>query len=232
MPSTVLKASEFRTVTRAAEPIGFPALAGDRARVLKRSVDLLFGLAGALVALPLTLLIALAILVESGGPVLFSHARVGRGSRRFRLWKFRTMVQNSEEVLAAHLAEDPVSAAEWAATHKLRRDPRVTRVGRFLRRYSLDELPQIWNVLRGDMSVAGPRPIVETEIARYGSAFPLYALARPGLTGLWQVSGRNDTTYKKRVELDAFYVRNWSLSLDLSLILRTVKVVLRGHGAY
>jgi lipopolysaccharide/colanic/teichoic acid biosynthesis glycosyltransferase len=142
------------------------------------------------------------------------------------------MVPNADEVLAQHLANNPEAAAEWKANHKLRNDPRITYTGRLLRRSSLDELPQIWNVLRGEMSLAGPRPVVEAEIPHYGAAWPLYTLALPGLTGLWQVSGRNDTTYRRRVELDATYVRNWSLKLDFQLLLKTVRVVLKGKGAY
>lgn len=217
----------------AAEPISFPRLASPRSQRLKRTFDVVFALILALLAAPLAAFIAVAIWLESRrGPILFAHERIGRGNRRFRLWKFRTMVPNSNEVLAEHLAENPDAALEWHANRKLRNDPRVTRIGRLLRRTSLDELPQFWNVLRGDMSLAGPRPVVDSEIAQYGTHWPLYTLAQPGLTGLWQVSGRNDTTYRRRVELDTTYIRNWSLKLDFLLLLKTVRVVIKGKGAY
>jgi Undecaprenyl-phosphate galactose phosphotransferase WbaP len=218
--------------TTSAPVIEFPAIATARAQRIKRVVDLTLTLIGLLIALPFMALIALAIVLESGQPVFFSQERIGRGGRRFKVRKFRTMVVDADEVLRAYLATNPEARSEWEETRKLRRDPRVTRVGRFLRRASLDELPQLWNVLCGDMSLAGPRPIVEKEVSRYGSGFAFYMLTRPGLTGLWQVSGRNDTTYRKRVELDVQYVRNWSPGLDFSLFLRTFGAVLRGTGAY
>jgi Undecaprenyl-phosphate galactose phosphotransferase WbaP len=199
---------------------------------VKRSFDLLFAVVFAILALPVFLAIAAAIVLESGGPVFFGHNRIGRGGRTFRLWKFRTMHVNGDEILAKHLAEDPDAAEEWHVNRKLRRDPRVTRIGKLLRRSSLDELPQIWNIVRGEMSFAGPRPIVHDEIEKYGKAYPLYAMTAPGLTGLWQVSGRNDTTYRRRVALDAAYVRHWTPGLDLQLLWRTVGVVLKGKGAY
>lgn len=233
MPSNLLRApSQSAADAPHNEAIGFPRLASERARRVKRSMDVVFAAFGIALVFPFACLIAVAILFESGGPALFSQDRIGRAGRRFRLWKFRTMVQDADEVLARHLTEHPAAAAEWNAHQKLRRDPRVTRMGRFLRRTSLDELPQLWNVLLGDMSLAGPRPIVESEIRHYGAAFPLYALAYPGLTGLWQVSGRNNVSYKRRVELDVEYVRNWTAGLDLKLFLQTFRVVLRGTGAY
>ncbi|MCW5965656.1 MAG: exopolysaccharide biosynthesis polyprenyl glycosylphosphotransferase [Bryobacterales bacterium] len=183
--------------------------------------------------LPLSLVIAAAIRLESPGPVLFRHTRIGQGNRRFTLWKFRSMVQDSEQRLQSYLEEHPELEAEWEATHKLKDDPRVTRIGRFLRRTSLDELPQFWNVLNGDMSLIGPRPIVDAEVPKYGPrGFRLYARVRPGLTGLWQVSGRSDTSYRRRVELDSRYIREWSLGLDLRIIWKTVGVILRANGAY
>ena len=203
-----------------------------RPQWLKRMFDVVFALLLAFVALPLGLLIAGAIVLESRGPVLFAHTRIGRRNRRFRLWKFRSMVSNADEVLQAYLDQHPGYALEWRLAHKLRNDPRVTRVGRFLRKTSLDELPQLWNVLRGDMSMVGPRPIVCEEVAKYGPAFALYSQVLPGLTGLWQVSGRNDTHYHRRVELDSHYIRHWAPWLDGMILLQTVRVVLRGHGAY
>ena len=183
-------------------------------------------------ALPVGLLIAAAIMLDSKGPVFFAHTRIGKGRRTFRVWKFRTMRENAQELLERYLAENPEQALEWESTHKLKDDPRVTRVGRILRRTSLDELPQLWNVLRGEMSMVGPRPIVAGELPKYGPAFTLYSHVKPGLTGLWQVSGRNDTSYRRRVELDSEYIRNWTPELDLRLLARTVRVVLAGKGAY
>jgi lipopolysaccharide/colanic/teichoic acid biosynthesis glycosyltransferase len=194
--------------------------------------DITIAVLAAIAALPVALLIALAIVLESGGPALFGHTRIGRGRKPFRVWKFRTMIVDGDEILQRHFAENPAAALEWDLTHKLKADPRITRVGRLLRRTSLDELPQIWNVLRGDMSIVGPRPIVEAEVPKYGPAFRLYTHVAPGLTGLWQVSGRNDTSYHRRVELDTEYIRRWTPALDLKLVMRTVKVVLAGRGAY
>lgn len=226
--SSVTAAPPFRRI----EPLEFPAIGNLRSRRVKRAMDLVLGTLLLIAAFPLFAFIALAILLETGRPILFRQERVGRGNSRFQILKFRTMVLDADEVLRRHLLEDEDAWYEWETTHKLRRDPRVTRVGRLLRRTSLDELPQLFNVLRGEMSLAGPRPITETEIRRYGAAFPFYSLTRPGLTGLWQVSGRNDTTYRRRVELDVQYVRRWSPLLDLSLLLRTIRVVLIGKGAY
>ena len=203
-----------------------------RPQRFKRLFDVVFALLLCLIVLPLGLLIAGAIAFESGGPVLFAHTRIGRRTRRFRLWKFRSMVSDADEVLQTYLDQHPGHALEWRLAHKLRNDPRVTRVGRFLRRTSLDELPQLWNVLRGEMSLVGPRPIVEEEIAKYGPAVALYSQVLPGLTGLWQVSGRNDTTYRERVELDCRYIRAWTAMVDLRVLVKTVRVVLGGHGAY
>jgi len=232
MTSQLAKLPALAPRTISAPVIDFPAIATARARRIKRVVDLTFGAIGLVIVLPFAALIALAILLESGQPVFFTQERIGLGGRRFRIRKFRTMVVDADEVLRAYLATNPDARSEWDETRKLRHDPRVTRVGRFLRRASLDELPQLWNVLRGDMSLAGPRPIVEKEVSRYGSGFAFYMLTRPGLTGLWQVSGRNNTTYRKRVELDVQYVRNWTPALDFSLFLRTFGAVMRGTGAY
>ncbi len=198
----------------------------------KRVLDVLSALGLALIALPVGVLIAAAIAIDSRGPIFFAHLRVGRDRRPFRLWKFRSMVVDADATLKEYLRRNPALAEEWALTHKLRRDPRITRVGRFLRKTSLDELPQLWNVLCGDMSMIGPRPIVYDEIPKYGTAFFLYAAVPPGLTGLWQVSGRNDTHYTRRVELDCEYIRKWNLWLDLRVLLRTVRVIVKGHGAY
>jgi Undecaprenyl-phosphate galactose phosphotransferase WbaP len=201
-------------------------------RLLKRVLDLGATVLVGLLSLPLLALIALAVKLDSPGPVFFAQTRIGKGGRKFRAWKFRTMVQDAEQVLERYLREHPELREEWDQDHKLRQDPRITRVGRILRRTSLDELPQLWNVLRGEMSLVGPRPIVDEEVGKYGPRFALYAQVLPGITGLWQVSGRNDTTYEQRVELDSYYVRNWSPWLDLYILARTVWVVLTGKGAY
>ena len=176
--------------------------------------------------------ISILIMLDSKGSAIYGQTRIGRGGRKFKAYKFRTMVQNADKLLHQYLDQSPELRAEWLATHKLKKDPRVTRVGAFLRKSSLDELPQFWNILVGDMSLVGPRPIVDAEIEKYGQCFELYIQVRPGLTGLWQVSGRSNTTYERRVELDAYYIRHRSLKLDLQILWRTVFVVLRKDGAY
>ncbi|MBF9033137.1 sugar transferase [Rhodobacterales bacterium HKCCE2091] len=180
---------------------------------------------------PLLLLVALAVRLTSPGPVLYGHERVGLNGRTFLCWKFRTMRADANEVLASYLASDPALAQEWEETRKLRRDPRVTRLGRILREYSVDELPQLLNVLRGEMSIVGPRPVLAVELTRYGGAAEQYLAARPGITGLWQVSGRSDTSYRERVQLDHRYVTNWSLAEDVRIILKTVPAVIGARGA-
>lgn len=201
-------------------------------RVLKMAIDLFFSLNLAILSLPVIALIEIAILIESGRPVFYGHKRVGRYGQPFRAWKFRTMVPDAQEILAAHLEQDLAARQEWNANQKLKDDPRLTRVGRFLRRFSLDELPQIWNILIGEMSLVGPRPIVIEEVEKYGRDMSLYLQVRPGLTGLWQVSGRSQLAYSDRVALDTYYVRNWSIWLDLIILARTLTTVVRGTGAY
>ena len=195
-------------------------------------MDFALALCGTVLLLPWVALISAFIKLSSRGPVFYGQLRIGEGGQAFRAWKFRTMVENADEQLAHCLEANPELQVEWAATHKLRRDPRVTRIGRFLRQTSLDELPQVWNVLWGEMSLVGPRPIVPEEVVKYGEEFDLYLKVRPGLTGLWQVSGRSDTTYSGRVAMDVHYVRNWSVWLDVYLLAKTVGVVLRRQGAY
>ena len=180
---------------------------------------------------PLFAIIVVLIWQRDGGPVLFAHYRVGYEGKLFRCMKFRTMLRNSEEVLSDLLRNDPQARAEWERDHKLLNDPRVTRIGRFLRRSSLDELPQLLNVLRGEMNLVGPRPITVAELARYGRVRWHYLSVRPGITGLWQVSGRNNTTYEQRVALDRRYVEQRSLWLDLGILLRTLRVVAVREGA-
>ena len=181
--------------------------------------------------LPLFLLIALAVKVNSPGPVLFGHRRLGHRGAAFKCFKFRTMVTNSGEVLSELLARDAAALEEWKSNHKLRADPRITSFGQFLRKSSLDELPQLFNVLLGDMSLVGPRPIVTDEIARYRHYFADYTAARPGMTGLWQVSGRSNCDYDRRVQLDVSYVRRWNIAKDFVILLRTVKVVFAREGS-
>jgi Undecaprenyl-phosphate galactose phosphotransferase WbaP len=201
------------------------------ARWLKRLLDLAIVVLGGVLLLPLLLLLALWIGLDSPGPVFFAHQRLGKDGRPFWAWKFRTMVQSAEQVLAQAL-QNPQLQAEWQRDHKLKNDPRITRVGRWLRKTSLDELPQLWNVLKGEMSLVGPRPIVQAEVERYGDRYALYSKVLPGITGMWQVSGRNDTSYAERVSLDTYYVRNWSPWLDFYLLARTVWAVLLSRGAY
>ena len=196
----------------------------------KRAMDIMVASAALLCFWPLMLLVALLIKLDDGGPVVFSHKRVGRNRTMFPCLKFRTMATNSAELLRQHLAENPAAQEEWRETQKLKSDPRITVVGRVLRKTSLDELPQLFNVLRGDMSIVGPRPVVTDEIKKYGSDAAFYLMARPGLTGPWQVSGRNDVSYEARVNFDRNYVENWSLLTDISIIVRTVPAVLLAKG--
>ena len=201
-------------------------------QVLKRGLDIAGSLLGLLVAAPLLLIVGLLVKLDSPGPVFFSGTRWGRGGHTFQQYKVRTMVEDAEKVLQRVLDADPEARREWEASHKLRKDPRVTRLGRFLRRSSLDELPQLFNVLRGDMSLVGPRPKVREEQQKVGVWLENSMVVRPGLTGLWQISGRNDVSYEERVKMDMYYIRNWSIWLDLRILLRTVLVVFRRRGAY
>lgn len=190
----------------------------------------------ALVALifvaPLMLFVALAIFSHDRGPIMFAHRRIGRGGASFPCLKFRSMAVDAEARLAEVLASDPDARAEWDKDHKLRNDPRVTKLGAFLRRTSLDELPQLFNVLAGDMSLVGPRPIVDAEIQKYGRRFQQYCAVKPGITGLWQVSGRNDTSYRARVALDCIYAKRRTVALDLAIMFNTVPAVLLRRGSY
>lgn len=216
------------------DPNNEPTTKAPACRRSKRTADLvLAGLLG-LVSLPLVLACAVLVRLSSPGPVFYRAQRLGTNLRPFCIWKFRTMVEHGDEVLEQHLAEHPGKRLEWQSRFKLRHDPRVTRVGRFLRMTSLDELPQLWNVLRGDMSLVGPRPIIEEERFLYGPdrAAWVFSRAKPGITGLWQVSGRSHAAYRERVELDVEYVRRWRLLLDMNILVRTVGTVLFCRGAY
>jgi len=199
--------------------------------MLKRVLDIFVSGIALLVLSPFMLLIAAMIRLD-GGSSMFGHKRLGRGGKTFPCLKFRTMVMNSDETLKEHLKDNPEAAEEWKATQKLQNDPRVTGFGKFLRSTSLDELPQLINVLKGDMSLVGPRPIVRNEIEHYNNDIIHYFRVRPGITGLWQVSGRNDVTYAQRVQMDSWYVRNWSLWHDIAIICKTFPAVLKRSGAY
>jgi len=201
-------------------------------RLIKRAFDLLASTSLIVLLSPLFAWIAWRIRREDGGPILFRQSRVGRGGKAFACLKFRSMVPDAEARLEHYLAENPAIAEEYLRNFKLRNDPRITRIGRFLRRSSLDELPQLFNVLRGEMSLVGPRPLLAREVDRYGDNMALYRLVRPGITGLWQISGRSETTFTDRSVLDAWYVKNWTLWYDIVILLRTVRVVFQRHGAY
>jgi len=184
-----------------------------------------------LVSSPLLILVIAAIKLVQGGPALFSHERIGYGGRSFRCYKLRTMVVNGDEVLNRFLAEAPEAREEWLATRKLKNDPRTTRLGYLLRRSSLDELPQLINIIRGEMSCVGPRPIVADELPLYGPHAHSYLSARPGLTGAWQVSGRSRVDFSERVLMDARYVQNWTLGTDLLILLKTIPATLALDGS-
>jgi len=199
---------------------------------VKRIIDLVAASCALIPFLPLFTLVAVLIFFLEGAPVFYRHPRIGYARRQFLCLKFRTMVTNGDEVLTQHLQSSLLAAQEWAETRKLKNDPRVTPIGSILRKLSLDELPQLINVLRGDMSIVGPRPIVAEEVSMYGLDARYYFLARPGLTGPWQIGGRSDETYKDRVALDRAYVENWSLRKDIGIIINTLPAVLNSKGSY
>ncbi len=202
-------------------------------QLLKRAFDLTAASLLLLLVAPLMLLVVAKLKLVDKGPAFFAHTRIGRHGQLFKCYKFRTMVPNAKEVLEELLANDPEARAEWERDFKLRNDPRVTPLGHFLRKTSLDELPQLLNVIRGEMSLVGPRPVVPSELERYGEARVYYLQVRPGLTGLWQISGRNDVDYQRRVTLDAWYVRNWTLWYDILILFKTLLIVpSRSSGAY
>jgi exopolysaccharide production protein ExoY len=216
-----------------------PAMRASRKRrpsptggAIKRMLDISMALSALVALSPLFVLTALLIKLTDRGPIFYRHVRLGHGRRSFACVKFRTMVANADEVLAEHLRSSSDAAAEWARSRKLKNDPRVTSVGAVLRKLSVDELPQLINVLRGEMSMVGPRPIVFDEVPLYGADIDFYFSARPGLTGVWQVSGRSDAAYSRRVALDRRYVENWSLWTDLVVVIKTVPAVLTARNAY
>jgi exopolysaccharide production protein ExoY len=197
---------------------------------LVRWLDLCLAASLLLFVAPLMGLVALIIKLSDGGPVFFGQVRIGEGGREFRCWKFRSMVVDAQAKLESYLASHPEAHAEWEAGHKLRRDPRITSFGRFLRSSSIDELPQLLNVIRGDMSLVGPRPIVHAEIKKYGRYFEHYCSVRPGITGLWQVMGRNGVTYRRRVAIDVTFTRVRSLQTYIRILIMTVPAVLSRSG--
>ena len=198
---------------------------------MKRLMDIALTMACAVAIVPLVCVLAILVKLTSRGPVFYKTERIGWGGRRVYAWKIRSMVVNADVELRRFLDENPELKAEWEKNTKLKDDPRITPIGSFLRKTSLDELPQIWNVVKGDMSLVGPRPILLEEVAKYGDALPLYVRVLPGITGLWQVNGRNKTSYEQRLEFVKRYVREWSPWLDLYILARTVKVVIGCEGA-
>jgi Undecaprenyl-phosphate galactose phosphotransferase WbaP len=199
---------------------------------IKRFMDISVSVLAGLIALPFLLCVAALVKMTSPGPVLYGHTRLGLQGKRFTAYKFRSMVLDSDNRLKDLLASDPQARAEWEANHKLKKDPRVTSLGKFLRQTSIDEFPQLINILKGEMSWVGPRPIVEDEVAKYGVDFNRIFSVRPGLSGLWQVSGRSDTDYHERVAFDTYYLQSWSVWLDLWVLYKTIGVVIKGKGAY
>jgi exopolysaccharide production protein ExoY len=210
-------------VAGSSQPIGTSA---------KRCIDIVLAISGIVLLAPLLIICFVATMITSPGPALFRHKRVGFNGKHFDCLKFRTMVTDAPERLQRLLKSDPLAASEWAANRKLKDDPRVTAIGAILRKSSLDELPQLFNVLKGEMSIVGPRPVTDEELQRYTTSMGAYLACRPGITGLWQVSGRSSTTYDKRVACDAFYARNWSMALDAKIVIVTIPSLLVSDCAY
>lgn len=201
-------------------------------RFIKRVFDIVLIIGSCLFSIPIMFIIGCVVWISDPGPILFPQIRIGQNGRTFKCYKFRTMVVNADIKLREYLASSPEAKEEWENNYKLKNDPRITKIGHFLRKSSLDELPQLFNVLKGEMSLVGPRPIVRAEVRKYGSYIQDFYLVPPGITGVWQVSGRNDTTYGERVQMDSWYVHNWSVWIDIVYLVRTVKIVLQGKGAY
>ena len=231
-----MPANAFAKQTEQGAPIDLDAASlrmdHDARRDWFRPFDFALALIALIFFLPLMVVIAIAIKLTAPGPVFFSHRRIGRNGREFDCHKFRTMAIDADARLAALLRDNPEARKEWDSDHKLRNDPRVTAIGTLLRKTSIDEVPQLFNVLNGTMSCVGPRPIVAKEIVRYGRRFNTYCQVRPGITGLWQVSGRNDTSYRRRVAMDVLYVRSRTLRLNGLIMAKTLPAVLLQHGSY
>lgn len=200
--------------------------------ILKRMNDLILLLIAAIPTITITIIVAIAMKLTSPGPIFYGHKRVGKNGKEITVWKFRSMVTNSQEILEKILSEDPVRKSEWEKDRKFKDDPRITKIGKILRNTSLDELPQLWNILKGEMSFVGPRPVTSSELEKYGKQVEFILSVQPGLSGMWQISGRSDTGYEERITLDTYYIQNWSIWLDLWIIIKTIWVVLRGKGAY
>lgn len=200
--------------------------------MLKRCLDIFLCLIAAPIVLPVSLVIAVAIKITSPGPIFYGHKRIGKNHTQLKCWKFRSMCIDADKKLKEILATDPVRAAEWEKDRKFTDDPRVTKLGKFLRKTSLDELPQLWNIFIGQMSFVGPRPVTEPELSKYGQFADYVLSVKPGLSGMWQISGRSDTGYEERITLDTYYIQNWSMWLDIWIIIKTIWVVINGKGAY
>jgi lipopolysaccharide/colanic/teichoic acid biosynthesis glycosyltransferase len=223
-----MKIEQRTIITPKNKPISSEKLGGDFAG----SIDYLIAAAIFIFVLPLLVVLCVLILLSDGGPVFFKHRRIGRNGTPFYCLKLRSMAVNAEARLAKLLADDAQAREDWARDHKLKQDPRITKFGLFLRRSSLDELPQLINILRGEMSLVGPRPIVDAEVGRYGWRIRHYCSVKPGLTGLWQVSGRNDVSYRTRVAMDCLYARKKSTLMDIRLLVATIPAVLNRKGSY
>lgn len=200
--------------------------------LLKRAIDIVVCICVSPILIPLTLIIAVAIKISSPGPVFYGHKRVGKNHSVLKCWKFRSMCIDADKKLKEILENDPARAAEWEKDRKFTDDPRVTKLGKFLRKTSLDEIPQIWNTFVGEMSLVGPRPVTEPELTKYGKYSDYVLSVKPGLSGMWQISGRSDTGYEERINLDTYYIQNWSVWLDIWILIKTVGVVIKGKGAY
>ena len=200
--------------------------------IIKRIVDIGIILILSPIWIPVMIILAILTKSTSKGPVFYGHKRIGKNHKEIKCWKFRSMCVNSQEILQQILETDPIKRAEWEKDRKFQDDPRVTKFGKFLRKTSLDELPQIFNILKGDMSLVGPRPVTEPELVKYGKYQDYVLSVLPGLSGMWQISGRSDTGYEERISFDTYYIQNWSIWLDIWILLKTIWVVLRGKGAY
>lgn len=200
--------------------------------LIKRALDIGIILFFSPLILPVCAVLAVLVKCTSKGPVLYGHKRIGKNGRPFKCWKFRSMVVDADKMLEKILAENPAMRAEWEKDYKFEHDPRVTKIGAILRKTSLDEIPQLWNIFVGEMSFAGPRPVTKPELDRYGDKVGYILQVQPGLSGMWQISGRSDTGYEERISLDMYYIQNWSIWLDFWIMQKTVWVVLKGKGAY
>jgi exopolysaccharide production protein ExoY len=203
-----------------------------RSQALIRFLDILISATALIFFMPVLLAVGLLVPLQDGGPIFFGQKRIGLNGKEFRCFKFRSMLVDADKRLQEYLAQNAQARAEWAKDHKLKNDPRITRFGRFIRKTSLDEFPQLWNVLRGEMSLVGPRPIVRDEVIKYGVSFPKYVSVKPGITGLWQVAGRNDVTYTRRVAMDRFFSSHVTIALYIYILVMTVPAVLRQRGSY